>query len=187
MFNHALPPRLMDYEKRAKIIIRSVIFLIAAIAVTIACLVEIPGLTKKQIGDAHVEGEALPPEQIFQNLINRTDVLTVVNVIEDGNPGSENLSLILRDITEDNVFGDDIDINDYSIAGFGSLAKEKSVDLSTFNGRLDFYAGGRKLGSLNGPSNRVEVEETIRYHLRGLFKRYKKGWRPDVPGMEPAN
>ena len=176
----------MDYETRAAWIRRLIIVVFGAIAIVVGLQFDFLKLAdQEEIEDAVVEGKmAGPTSSEFEEMIKRSDTLTVVNIMQDGNPGAENFAQIIQALKDEKIFPANVDYVQFDIDGYESVAKQKLVNLETFNGRLDFYGDGKKLGFLVGPSNREKVEETITYYLQGLLKRYKKGWRPEVPGME---
>lgn len=122
----------------------------------------------------------------FRDLISAKNRLTVINMMDDGNEGAENLRKIIEQLEAEQAYGARVAFAELDIREHKELATAQEVDFKDFSGQLDFYAAGYRLGSLYGPADRPEVEETIERYLEGLVKRFGPGWLPEVEGMQRA-
>ena len=113
--------------------------------------------------------------------------LLVVNYLKPDSPQAQQLAAILAKIDAEKTYGDRVVCRALELKEHPEFALQQGVDPNDRAGQLDFFAEGKKLGSLKGVSEPKIVRETIQIYLDGLIKRYGKGWLPDVPGMHRSS
>ena len=138
-------------------------------------------LWKKVAGTAELDART------FEEVIAAENQLVVVNMMVDGDPNAAALKAILGDIEKEQVFGNQVGFAELVVASRPELSDAQQVDVRNFSGQLNFYAAGRRLGTMKGPADRQQVEETIQRYLAGLVKRFGRGWLPPVEGMSRAS
>lgn len=148
---------------------------------------DIPAIQAFGFGDKKEESplEQVDPDS-FRETIAAEHRLTVIHMMMDGNPDSEKLQEILEQLQEEQKYGKMVAYAELDVKEHEAMATAQGVDFEEFAGQMDFYAAGFKLGTLKGPADRPEVEETIERYLAGLVKRFGPGWLPDVDGLKRA-
>lgn len=148
---------------------------------------DIPAIQAFGFGDKKEESplEQVDPDS-FREAIAAEHRLTVIHMMMDGNPDSEKLQEILEQLQEEQKYGKMVAYAELDVKEHEAMATAQGVDFEEFAGQMDFYAAGFKLGTLKGPADRPEVEETIERYLAGLVKRFGPGWLPDVDGLKRA-
>jgi hypothetical protein len=154
-------------------------------AVLLGLYVDLPGLGK--LAAAEESKLKQLDEDNFRQSISAPNRLTVLNLMVEGQPDAEKLRKILEQLQDERKYGNQVAFAELNLKREEALGNAQQVDLEKFAGQLDFYAGGYKLGSLKGPTDRPEVEETIERYLEGLVKRFGPGWLPDVEGMQRSD
>lgn len=172
----------MDDEKRATWIRRLAALVLIGGAIAAGFFIDFTGSTKAEEEKDEDRVEQVDPEN-FRNLIAEENCLTVMNLRLDGNPESEQLSKIIKQLEDEETYGDQVVFTELDLKAQPDLAKAQQVDMENYLGRMDFYASGYRLGSLKGPADREKVEQTIQRYLDGLVKRFGPGWLPTVDGM----
>ncbi|MEM9236352.1 MAG: hypothetical protein AAGB14_06190 [Verrucomicrobiota bacterium] len=176
-------PDQVSHAKRATMIRRLVMLLVFGVAITLGFFVELPvwdSIAKERVEDVNEE-----EEQAIRDAMAADHQLTVLNTMVDGNPDSEKLKRILEQLKQEK-YHDQVEPVDLHVDRHKNIAEEHEIDLEEFAGRLDFYAGGQKLGTLLGETDAEVVEKTIDRYLAGLIKRYGPNWLPKVDGMTRA-
>ncbi len=170
----------MTPEKKATLIRTLFVVLVLGGGLLGGFFFKFPGLPKDKGEEPEVEQVT---EENFAEIVNRDNQLTVMNMMLDGNPDSAKLQEILSNLDQEK-YGDEVAFTEMKVSENEALARQQGVDPENFEGKLNFYAAGLRLGTLEGETDPEVVEKTIDRYLSGLVKRFGPEWLPDVQGMQ---